>query len=123
MSLVVSIIAKDIYIEIEEIENEIESSYSDSLGSERWREELWGHSIMKSIGCDMIYELNVKNVYAFDEDISKLEIEFNKIMENIELISYLTKIKTEAIEFRVRNALEAIRVAQKHSDKVGVALW
>ncbi|EKQ51648.1 MULTISPECIES: hypothetical protein [unclassified Clostridium] len=122
MSLVVSIISKEDDINVEEIQNEIAYPYSELFGFESWRYEIWGNSIIKFLGCDMLYSLNNNNIYAYGDDIQKLKLELIKISNNIQMISNVTKIDEKIIEVRINNALEAIRISEKYKDKVGISI-
>lgn len=123
MSLLVSIISKDKNVSLESIEMEIQNPCNDLFGFEKWRQTLWGHKIIKDLGCDLVYSLRETNVFVYDSDVIKLKNEFLKILNNIDLLSEETNIDKPSIEFRIRNGLEAIRIAEKYIDKVGVALW
>jgi hypothetical protein len=123
MSLIVSIISKDKEFDTSNLEKEISSPHNDLFGFEEWRKSVWGHKVMFTIGCELIYSLRESNVYVFDEDVINLKNELSKLLDNIEQIVKETNIDRSSIEFRVKNALEAIRVAEKNLDKVGVALW
>ena len=122
MSLLVSIVSKDTNVNIEKIEKEIYNSHNELFGFESWRKEVWGNEIMESIGCNLLYSLSQKDVYVYDSDIQILKHELYKVIEQIETVSKVTRVNKEAIEFRVRNALEMVRVAEKHSDNVGIVI-
>ncbi|AWV33039.1 hypothetical protein [Paenibacillus odorifer] len=53
----------------------------------------------------------------------KLESEFLILLDNLDTIVLHTDYDKEFIEFRVRNALEMIKVVFKEKDKVGIAIW
>ena len=123
MSLLVNIIAKDNTFNISEIEKEIQYPHNSLFGFESWRHELWGHEIMQLINCKMLYSLKSEDVYVYDSDIQKLKIELNQVLTNLDRISRATTIDKKAIQFRVFNALETIKIAEKYSEYVGIVLW
>ena len=123
MTLIVSIIPKDKKFDTTDMEKEIVYPHNDLFGFERWRQILWGHIIMKTLSCELIYSLSKTDVYVYDADIMRLKNELVKILDNIDLVAEQTNIDKKSIEFRVKNALETIRIAEKNIDKVGVALW
>lgn len=116
MSLMVYLISKHPSCDIHELEKQIPPPHNDLFGVEACRKELWGQEIMKEHGCHMIYSLKHSNIYAFDEDLEKLKRELNIILSNTDIFS------DDYITFRVKNALEAIKVAEMHKDVVGVAI-
>jgi hypothetical protein len=122
MSLSITFISRDPNFGIDQVEKEIDYPHNDLFGLENWRKDLWGHEIMKSIECNMLYSLKHQNVYVFDDGIQKLKIELEKVLENITLIADVTNNDKEAIEFRVRNALEKTKIANKYIDKIGIAI-
>lgn len=123
MSLSVSIIAKDKGFDTKDLESQIPYPHNSLFGFESWRRLLWGHEVIQSLSCELIHSLKDGNVSVFDEDVSRLRAEFEKIRDNVDVIATSTGIDVTSIEFRVGNALEAISVAEKNLDKVGIALW
>ena len=124
MSLIVSIINKeDSNIDTNELENQVPSPHNELFGFESCRKTLWGHDVMKQIGCEMIYSLKESDIIVFDEDINILKCELINILDYIETIQSATGYDKEFIEFRVKNALEMIKIAINEIDKVGIALW
>jgi hypothetical protein len=123
MSLIINFIAKKDDFNLEELENEIKYPRNELFGVESWRANLWGHKIMKSIGCELIYSLQDSNIIAIDEDIIRLKVELNRIILNIDKISNVTNINKIDIEFRVLNAIEYIKIAEKNINNVGVIIW
>lgn len=123
MSLIVSIISKDKTVNCEIFKKEIQYPCNDFFGFENWRQKLWGHKIIKDFECDLIYSLKETDVHVYDLDVTKLKNEFFKILNNIDLVVEQTNIDRPSIEFRIKNGLEAIRIAEKYIDKVGVAIW
>ncbi|KNY25926.1 hypothetical protein [Pseudobacteroides cellulosolvens] len=124
MSLIVSIIKKkDTNIDTNDLENQVPSPHNELFGFESCRKTLWGHDVMQLIGCEMIYSLKEFDIIVFDEDINILKCELLNILDNIDTIQSATGYDKEFIEFRVKNALEMIKIAINEIDKVGIALW
>lgn len=123
MSLTVSIISQDESFDTTALEKEIPAPHNDLFGVENCRYSLWGHSVMKNLGCNQIYSLRETNVYAYDDDVIELKKELEKILDKIELVSKETGFEKDYIEFRVKNALETIKIVEKNIEKVGLALW
>ena len=122
MSLHVSIIAKNKGFDTSELEREISPDRNDIFGFESTRQSLWGHDAIKNLGCELINSLKETDVFAFDEDVEVLKNEFLTILKNIDLISEQINLEKWAIEIRVLNALEVIRIVERNLDEVGVAL-
>ena len=129
MSLSIFFISKDEGIEtdlekdiniISDLEEEVNQHCSSVFGFESFRNSLWGHEIIKTLGCEMVYSLKEYDIYAFNENILKLKSEFLIILENLDLVEKETGIEKDAIEVRVNNALAYIEVAERNSDKVGI---
>lgn len=124
MSLIVSIISKEhSKIDTNELENKVTSPHSELFGFEACRKNLWGHEIIKQIGCEMIYSLKESDIIVFDEEINILKCELVNILDNIETIQSVTDYNKEFIEFRVENVLEMIKIAVNEKEKVGIAIW
>jgi hypothetical protein len=123
MSLIVRIISKVKGFDTKELESEIPYPHNDLFGFESWRKTLWGNSLIKDLGCYKIYSLRENDVYVYDDDVIELKGELQKILENIDLISKQTQIEKSSIEFRVKNALETIKIVEKNIEKVGIVLW
>ena len=122
MSLSVTIIAKDTDFDTAGIDKEIQYPFNEMFGAEAFRWQLWGHPVMKSIGCSLLYSLRTQNVYVYDADIAKLKSELETVLINLNKIAAQTHIGKNMIEFRINNALETVRIARKHKDKVGIAI-
>ncbi len=120
MSLMVYILPKDNTLDISYIEKEIQPQYNFLFGVEIWRKSFWGSDKIKDIGCKLLHTLKDTDIYAFDADIEVLKNDLNLVLEKITELTNGSDAYREQVEFRVKNALEAIRVAQVHSDIVGV---
>lgn len=127
MTLIVSIIAKD--KENDKITWDLESEINfphpgyNSFGFESWRGKVWGSKAVKDLGCKIIPTLHSNDIYAYDDDVALLKAELETILAHLVLIAETLEIEKEAIEIRVINALEGIKVVEKNIDKVGLALW
>ena len=122
MSLMVCIIAKDKDYSVHELEKEIPYPHNGLFGFENWRYLVWGHKIVKELGCELVYSLKETMVYAFDEEVLQLKNELQKLLDNIETFAEVANNDKSSIEFRIKNALEMIKIAEKNLDKVGVAI-
>lgn len=125
MSLTVSILQKrDISINVDThiLEQQVPEPHNDLFGFESSRKNLWGREIIHELGCELIYSLKKTNIYAFDEDLKKLEREFLILLEHFDIIERHTGYDRDFVEFRVRNALEMIKVALREKDKVGITI-
>lgn len=58
MTLIVNLIAKDKDFDVKDLEKEIVYPHNNLFGFERWRHELWGHAIIQTLGCELIYSLS-----------------------------------------------------------------
>ncbi len=123
MTLMVSLLRKrDISIEVDTdlLEQQVPEPHNDLFGFEVCRHTLWGHPIVQELGCELIPSLKEMDIFAFDDDLEKLEREFLIVLNNIEVINQQTGYTREFIEFRARNALEMIKVACRERELVGV---
>lgn len=124
MSLLVSIISKQQNDPITEtLEAMISPTQNNLFGVESWRKRVWGHDIVSIFDCPILYSLKDGDVYVYDEDIPALKSELETLLENLEHISAETSMDEESLEFRINNALEAIRVVMPHRDRAGIVLW
>lgn len=118
MSLMVYIVSRDQNIDTDELEKQIPSPHDFLFGFESYREEVWGNDIMEQLGCHIIYSLKERDIYAFDAALQELKRELNVILNNMDIIENKVTVD-EYVEFRVKNALEAIKIAEKYRN-VGV---
>ncbi len=114
----VYLISKNKDIDIDELQKQIPEPYNDLFGFEAHRQTVWGNEIMKELGCNMIYSLKDGDIYAFDEKLQELKRELNVILNNLDILVD-KEIGVEYVEFRVKNAIEAITVAENYKD-IGV---
>ena len=104
---------------IKRVELSLNEPFSDVFGLESWRKNIWSSVTLKKIGCNLLYTLKDKDIYTKNEDLKLLETELNIIKENLNRIAIEFKIESKAIEFRLNNALEAVRIA-KTNENYGV---
>lgn len=124
MSLLVSIISKQQGDPIAEtLEMMVAPPHNNFFGVESWRKRVWGHPIVQVFNCSILYSLKDGEVYVYDEDIPALKAELDILLENLGQLSAETAMDEESLEFRIKNALEAICVVMPHRDKAGIALW
>lgn len=124
MSLLVSILSKQQGDSMgETLEAMVSPPHNNLFGVESWRKRVWGHDIVRVFGCPILYSLKESDVYAYDEDIPALKAELDVLLENLAQLSAETSMDEESLEFRINNALEAIRVVMPYRDRAGIALW
>ncbi|MEI2399501.1 MULTISPECIES: hypothetical protein [Paenibacillus] len=121
MSLTVSLIEKrGILIDTNLLEAQVPAPHNDLFGFESCRKTLWGNELISELGCELVHSLKDTDIYVFNEEIEKLKSEFLILLDNLDIISQHTDYIKDFIEFRIRNALEMIKVALHEKDKVGV---
>lgn len=108
---------------VETLEAMIASPHNNLFGTESWRKRVWGHEFVRVLDCPILYSLKEGDVQVLDEDIPALKAELEILMEHLEQLSSETAMDEESLEFRIKNALETIRVVMPHRNKVGIALW
>lgn len=104
----------------ENFKGEFLNPASDLFGFEICRKELWGHKILKDIGCKVIPVLNEKDLFIVHE---KLEIVYKDcliILKNISEISLTTNYSETFIEFRINNLLKFVETALKNKNDLGI---
>lgn len=126
MTLIISIIPKELSkINTKELEERVKSPHNNLFGGESWRYAVWGHDIIRNLGCPMLYGLKTTNIYAFDEDLDALKAELETIQAHYWKIAVETGLgepNRGAISFRVESALEMLRIADSERDSVGIAI-
>jgi hypothetical protein len=122
VSLLVNLVPKFPDINIERYEAMV--TRNDIFGFESWRKTLWGHDCLEKLGCTLLPRLKYEaNLFIYDKDLEILNQEFKIVLQNLTYIQESTNIESEIIKERVQNALDIIRVAQLHIEKVGIVLW
>ncbi|QHW29392.1 hypothetical protein GZH47_00140 [Paenibacillus rhizovicinus] len=109
-------ISKNKNISTADLEKQIPYPHNFQFGFESYRSKLWGSKIMQEMGCQLIYSLKDGDIYAFDDDLKELKRELNVILDNLKIIE---DVFGGGIDFRVQNAIEAVKVAEQYKD-VGV---
>ncbi|MDC1162493.1 hypothetical protein OAT18_03545 [Tenacibaculum sp.] len=99
--------------EIEGIDEKPMVPHNDLFGSENWRYEVWGSLILNNFDCKLLPSLINQDIYAENGDILILKTEIETLKENIDYLSGKLDIRPESFEFRLDNAIEAIRLALK----------
>ena len=123
MSLSVSVISKKHGEDVSDLEKEINPEYENGLfGFESCRKTLWGHPVMQSLNCGMIFSLRTAIIFAYDDDVLQLKAELIKIADNIDQVSKETGNAVWEVKFRVDNALAAIEVVEKNLDRAGILI-
>jgi len=120
MSLIVLFYSEDESVDADIFEKELNPDRSSVFGFESCRKSLWGHPYLKKLNLEYISRLDQEDIYVFDDDLKKLKRDLEIILENIQKIVEETNLTESFIEYRVLNALDYVRVAEKHKDKIGV---
>ena len=94
----------------------IQEPFNDVFGFESWRYSVWGSSVLQQLNCSILNSLKNSNVYAEGTDLDQLEIEFNQILESLENIQEALQVSPNLIKTRVKNGIEAIRIAKTFSN-------
>ncbi|MGN7763386.1 hypothetical protein ACTJKB_18230 [Paenibacillus sp. 22594] len=122
--MIISVISKEsIFIDTDFLEEQIPAPHNNLFGFESCRKNLWGIDLIRELGCELIYSLKSRDIIVFDGEIEKLRSELLILFDNLDIIKLHTIYDKDFIEFRVRNALEMIKVVLKEKDKVGIAIW
>lgn len=97
-----------------DIEERPKMPFNDLFGAESWRHKIWGSETLKELGCNVLISLKETNIYAEGKELEKLETELFLIKREINNLPTYIKGDKKSLEFRIGNALEAIRIAKKH---------
>lgn len=93
--------------------------YNDLFGFESWRFTVWGSTTLQKIKCRLLISLKTTNIYAENGDLDELRKELELVNSNVTGIANELDIEPTTLQFRIENALEAIRTA-KGLDRGGV---
>lgn len=85
--------------------------HNDLFGFEFWRSKVWGSSTINNLGCTILFSLKHQDIYVENETLHQLKKEIELVKDNITIVSEELKTDSSAIELRLNNALEAIRIA------------
>lgn len=99
--------------DIIDIQASIQAPFNDLFGVEIWRSKVWGSKTLEQMGCKILNTLKNSDIYAENDEITQLETELLKIVHHIEEVSNQLNIHKDSLLFRVKNALEAIKVAKE----------
>jgi len=99
-----------------ELEDAIDANQNDLFGFENWRWKVWGATIIREMGCEILPALSKMDIYAEQEGLNQLEQELLMILNEIEQLSDKLQVDKTSLEFRVKNALAAIRVAKGYEN-------
>lgn len=126
MSLIISIIPKDnSVINAQALEDCLPAPHTNLFGLESWRYAVWGHDIIRTLGCPILASLKTTNIYAFDEELDELRAELEIIQAHYWKIAVETGLgepNRGAIRFRVENALAMLDIVDSERSSVGIAI-
>lgn len=97
-----------------DIEESIKPPFNDLFGLEIWRNSVWGSKIFEKLGCNILVSLRINDIYAEGKELEILEAELMHIKMDLKNLTDKLKADEKSVEFRIGNALEAIRVAKKY---------
>lgn len=126
MTLIISIIPKEnSVINAEALEDRLPPPHTNLFGVESWRYDIWGHDVIRNLGCSMLASLKTTNIYAFDEELDKLRTELEIVQTRHQYIAAqmgLDKQQTTSILERVKNALAMLHLVDSERSSVGIAI-
>lgn len=95
---------------------------SDLFRFEVCRKELWGHKILKDLGCKVIPVLNEKNLFIVDAELQEAHKDCQIILKNIISISCITNYSETFIKFRISNLLNFLEIAWNNKENLGISI-
>lgn len=104
----------------ENFKGEFLNPASDLFGFEICRKELWGHKILKDLGCKVIPALNEKDLFIVNEELEAAYEDCLIILQNISEISSASNYSEIFIEIRVNNLLKFVETALKNKNDLGI---
>lgn len=126
MTLIISIIPKEnSNINTAALEERLAPPNTNLFGVESWRYAVWGHDVIRNLGCTMLASLKTTNIYAFDEELDELKVELEIIQAQQHYIAAqmgLDERQTAVILVRVENALAMLRIVDSERSSVGIAI-
>lgn len=87
------------------------SQGTDLAGLESWRTEVYGSSLVKTIGCKLLPLLVKEDLFIFQEDLDVLQEDCKRILKHIKALVEETHIFQTTLEHRINNILLAIEQA------------
>lgn len=97
-----------------ELEETISPEHTDLFGLESWRSRVWGAAALKEMSCEILPSLSKMDIHAEGEELHQLEQELIKMLDQVHSLSSILKVDKNSLTSRIKNALAAINVAQKH---------
>src|SRR5262245_8398008 len=81
-----------------------EPDYAKTLaGFESWRADVWGSPAVQALGCRILPELRLQDIYCFGADVSDLIQEAQCVLEHLTSIAEATGQDRDSIRYRIRN--------------------
>ncbi|MEM1120920.1 MAG: hypothetical protein AAGJ18_10765 [Bacteroidota bacterium] len=99
---------------IMELNEVVGDSYSDLFGPESWRYQVWGAKILVEMGCEILPALRQGDIYAEGAKLLQLEQELTDVLHRLEDLAPSLKVDVRSLQYRIQNALEAIRIAKDY---------
>ncbi len=96
------------------IDNLVKPPFNDLFGVETWRFRVWGSRVIESLDCKILASLKKTDIYAEEKELKALEAELLRVKEELKNISPKINTDESSIEFRLENAMEAVRIAKEH---------
>jgi hypothetical protein len=97
---------------------EVPPEHNDLAGFEECRRTLWGSDIARALGLTLLPSLAEGDIYAEDEDLSRLDAELSTLRNAVALVAESTLFREDFIRQRIDNIAAAIAVAREHSGGV-----
>ncbi|WP_420573914.1 hypothetical protein [Kordia sp.] len=95
------------------INEQPKAPFNNLFGFESWRQTVWDSPILRKHNCTLLNSLSSQDIYAGDAVLLQLQNELEVIKEHIDQITDELNLHKESFAFRIDNAFEAIRIAQK----------
>ncbi|TAE26147.1 MAG: hypothetical protein EAZ92_11230 [Candidatus Kapaibacterium sp.] len=126
MTLIISIIPKETsVINTQTLEDRLPAPRTNLFGMESWRYAVWGHDVIRNLGCTMLASLKTTNIYAFDEELDKLRTELEIIQtQHHHIVAQIgfDEQQAAAILVRVGNALAMLRIVDSERSCFGISI-
>ena len=126
MTLIISIIPKDnSVINAQALEDRLPAPRTNLFGVESWRYAVWGHDVIRTLGCSILASLKTANIYAFDEELDELRTELEIIQAQHQHIAAqmgFDEQQTAAILVRVENALAMLHIVDSERSCFGISI-
>ncbi len=96
--------------------------HTDLAGIDSTRHALWGSDLMRALGCELLPRLAEGDLRVEGRELDALEGELRLVLRELSRLSIACELRTDYIEQRTRNILEAIRLARAAGPEAGVAI-